>query len=164
LALAEATDIIYLGTQVDRDSPRFSAWWGGEFDLNLRPSGMPPPELEPLNIAALPIAQSVTFTGLGSLNWTPHELIAFSEVFKRYKNVYNYHSRSINWNYVEEELRKAGIDRSSEQIKRLYQQLRGNPESGLESLRSYLLQTALALNMSPQDLSRGQELGRKSSE
>jgi hypothetical protein len=137
LALAEAIEVIYLGTQVGRDSPRFSAWWGGEFGLNLRPSGMPPPELEPLNIA-LPITQPVTFTGLGSLNWTPHELITFSEVFKRHENVYNYHSRSIDWDYVEEELRKAGIDRSSRQIKGLYRQLRENPESGLGSLRSYL--------------------------
>jgi hypothetical protein len=137
LALAEATEVIYLGTQVGRDSPRFSAWWGGEFGLNLRPSGMPPPELEPLNIA-LPITQPVTFTGLGSLNWTPHELITFSEVFKRHESVYNYHSRSIDWDYVEKELRKAGIDRSSKQIKGLYRQLCENPEFGLESLRSYL--------------------------
>lgn len=136
LALAEAIEVIYLGTQVDRDSPRFSAWWG-EFGLNLRPFGMRPPELEPLNIA-LPITQPVTFTGLGSLNWTPHELITFSEVFKRHENVYNYHSRSIDWDYVEEELRKAGIDRSSNQIKDLYRKLRENPESGLESLRSYI--------------------------
>jgi hypothetical protein len=63
LALAEATEVIYLGTQVDRDSLRFSEWWGGEFGLDLRPSDMPPPELEPLNIA-LPITQPVTFTGL----------------------------------------------------------------------------------------------------
>ncbi len=137
LALAEAIEVIYLGTQVDRDSPRFSAWWGGEFGLKLRPSGMPQSELEPLNVA-LPITQPVTFTGLGSLNWTPHELITYSEVFKRQENVYNYHSRIIDWDYVEEELRKAGIDRSSQQIKRLYRQLRENPESGLESLRSYI--------------------------
>lgn len=78
----------------------------------------------------------VTVTGLGSLNWTPHELITFSKVVKRQEKVYNYHSRSINWDYVEEELRKAGIDRSSQQIKGLYRQLRENPESGIESLRS----------------------------
>ncbi len=137
LALAEAIEVIYLGTQVDRDSPRFSAWWGGELGLNLKPSGMPPPKVEPLNIA-LPITQPVTFTGLGSLNWTPHELITFSEVFKRHENVYNYHGRSIDWDYVEEELRKTGIHRSSKQIKGLYRQLRENPESGLESLRSYI--------------------------
>ncbi len=96
---------------------------------------MPPPELEPLNIA-LSITQPVTFTGLGSLNWTPNELIMFSEVFKRRRNVYSYHSRSIDWDYVEEELRKAGIDRSSKQIKHPYQHLRENLQSGLESLRS----------------------------
>ena len=67
LALAEATKVIYLGTQVGCDSPRFSAWRGGEFGLNLRPSGMPPPELEPPNIA-LAITQPATFTSLGSLN------------------------------------------------------------------------------------------------
>jgi hypothetical protein len=67
LALAEAIESIYLGTQVDCDSPRFSAWWGVELGLNLRPSGMPPPKVEPLNIA-LPITQPVTFTSLGSLN------------------------------------------------------------------------------------------------
>ena len=44
----------------------------------------------------------------------------------------------MDWDYVEEELRKAGIDRSSKQIKGLYRQLRENPEFGLESLRSYL--------------------------
>ena len=72
---------------------------------------MPLPELESLNIA-LPITQPVTFTGLELLNWTPHKLIIFSEVFKHHKNVYNYHGQSINWGYVEEELRKAGIDKS----------------------------------------------------
>src|SRR5205814_9987375 len=100
LALAEVIEVIYLGTQVNHDSLQFSTLWGGEFGLNLRPSGMPPPELEPLNIA-LPITQPVTFTGLGSLNWMPYELITFSEVFKCHENVYNYHCQSIDWNYVE---------------------------------------------------------------
>jgi hypothetical protein len=95
LALAEAIEVIYLGTQVDRDSLWFSVWWGGELGLNLRPSGMPLSKVEPLNIA-LSITQPVTFTGLGSLNWTPYELIMFSEVFKRYENVYNYHGQSID--------------------------------------------------------------------
>src|SRR5438045_6719619 len=39
LALAEVIEVIYLGTQVNHDSLQFSTLWGGEFGLNLRPSG-----------------------------------------------------------------------------------------------------------------------------
>jgi hypothetical protein len=45
---------------------------------------------------------------------------------------------ALTGDYVEEELEKAGLSRSSKQIKGLYRQLRENPESGLESLRSYI--------------------------
>ena len=88
LALAETIETIYLGTQVDRDSPQFSVWWGCEVGLSLGPYSMPPPELEPVNVA-LPIVQPAIFYGLGSLNWTPHELITFVEVLKHHKNVYH---------------------------------------------------------------------------
>ena len=51
LVLAEAIEVIYLGTQVDRNRARFSFKYGGELGSRLRPPGMPKPEYEPLNIA-----------------------------------------------------------------------------------------------------------------
>ena len=38
---------------------------------------------------------------------------------------------------MEEELRKAGINKSSERIRHLYRQICKHPESGVESLRNY---------------------------
>jgi len=63
-------------------------------------------------------------------------VLTFREVSKRQDNVYSL-TQGVDWNYVEEELRKAGINKSSERIRNLYRQICKHPESGVESLRNY---------------------------
>ncbi len=135
LVLAEAIEVIYLGTQVDRNCARFSIKYGGELGSRLRPSGMPKPEYEPLNIA-FPLSQPLFFNGLSYFDWTPEEVLVFRDVFKAKDRVYCL-SRGVDWNYVEEELRKAGVVKSSTRMKHLYKQMCSNPESGMESERNY---------------------------
>ncbi|KAL9635796.1 MAG: hypothetical protein Q9204_002490 [Flavoplaca sp. TL-2023a] len=136
LTLAEAIEVIYLGTQVDRSCARFSIKYGGTLGLKLRPSGMPKPEYEPLNIA-FPLSQPIFFNGLSYFDWTPEEVLAFRDVFRAKDRVYGCLGRGVDWKYVEEELRKAGIVKSSTRIKHLYKQMCSNPESGMESERDY---------------------------
>jgi hypothetical protein len=47
-----------------------------------------------------------------------------------------YGAGEIKWDFVEEELRKNGVDRSRVELKSLYKNLSEDPESGLESWRS----------------------------
>ena len=104
--------------------------------LKLRPSGMPKPEYEPLNIA-FPLSQPNFSNGLLYFDWTPEEVLAFRDVFQAKDRVYGCLGRGVDWKYVEEELRKAGIVKSSTRIKYLYKQMCSNPESGMESERDY---------------------------
>ena len=60
----------------------------------------------------------------------------FREVFKRQDNVYSL-TQGVDLNYVEEELRKAAINKPSERIRYLYRRICKHPESNVESLRKY---------------------------
>jgi hypothetical protein len=72
---------------------------------------------------------------LGRVNWRPDEIIAFMHLFRCHESkVYGVHK--IQCDFVEEELRKNGVDKSSRQINSLYRNLSDDPESGLESWRS----------------------------
>jgi hypothetical protein len=136
LTLAEAIDIIYLGTLVDIHSPQVSKRWGGEFGLCIRPRSMPHAGFEGLN-RALPTRQEMQLRGLGRTNWSPDEIIAVMDVFRHHESK-AYGAGGIQWDFVEEKLRKNGVDKTRMKLKSLYKSLAADPESGLESWRSYL--------------------------
>jgi hypothetical protein len=134
LTLAEAIDIIYLGTLVDIHSLQVAKYWGGEFGLRIRPRSMPHAGFEGLN-RALPTRQGMPLYGMGRANWSPDEIIAVMDLFRHHESK-AYGAGEINWDFVEEELRKNGVDRSRVELKSLYKNLSEDPESGLESWRS----------------------------
>ena len=57
------------------------------------------------------------------------------DVFRRHESK-AYGAGEIQWDFVEEELRKNGVDKARVQLKSLYKNLAEDPESGLESWRS----------------------------
>ncbi|KAL8919231.1 MAG: hypothetical protein Q9208_006892 [Pyrenodesmia sp. 3 TL-2023] len=65
------------------------------------------------------------------------KVLVFRDVFQAKDRVYGSLGRGVDWKYAEEELRKAGIVKSSTRIKYLYKQMCSNPESGMESERDY---------------------------
>ncbi len=73
--------------------------------------------------------------GLGRANWNPDKIIAVMHLFRRHESKV-YGAGEIQWDFVEEELRKNGVDKTRVQIKSLYKNLAEDPESGLESWRS----------------------------
>jgi hypothetical protein len=135
LTLAEAIDMILLGTLVDTDSLHFYRDWAAEFGLRIRPPGMPPPVFEGLN-RALPTRQDMPLYGLGRANWSPQEIFSFTELFGRHRAEI-YGASTINWDFVEKQLQKKKVDKGRLQIMSLYHELSQDPESGLESWSSY---------------------------
>jgi hypothetical protein len=84
LTLAEAIDIIYLGTLVDIHSAQVAKRWGGEFGIRIRPRSMPHPSFEGFN-RALPTRQDMPLYGLGRANWSPDNIIAVMHLFRRHE-------------------------------------------------------------------------------
>jgi hypothetical protein len=130
LTLAEAIDVVLLGTM----SPQYSARFGGEFGLRIRPTGMPQPPFEGLN-RALPTTQVVKFYSLERTNWSPAEVEIFLGVFKDHAcEVYG--AGAIHWDAVENLLRRRGVNKPKNYAQSLYHELAANPESGLQSFKN----------------------------
>jgi hypothetical protein len=71
---------------------------------------MPRAPFEGLNVA-FPVTQQLSLTGLNlkTLSWRPHEVEKAFQVFQCQEEVYM--NLGTDWQYVQEELRKRGIDR-----------------------------------------------------
>jgi hypothetical protein len=130
LTLAEAIDIVFLGTL----SPQYSVRFGGEFGLRIRPADMPQPPYEGLN-RALPTTQVVKFYSLERTNWSPAEVDIFMGVFKDHASEV-YGAGAIHWDVVEKLLQERGVNKPKNYASSLYHELAANPESGLLSFKN----------------------------
>lgn len=130
LTLAEAIDIVFLGTL----SPQYSVRFGGECGVRIRPADMPKPPYEGLN-RALPTSQVVKFYSLERTNWKPSEVDIFMQVFKDYPSEV-YGAGAIRWDVVEKLLQEHGVTKPKAYSKSLYHELAANPDSGLSSFKS----------------------------
>ncbi|CAH0049269.1 unnamed protein product [Clonostachys solani] len=141
LSLAEAIEVIYLGTIAPvKDDPLRS--WAREYGFKLRPRSMPPPPFEGLN-RALPLKQSTPH--FGSINarefWTPAEVMTFIDVFAEHQHqIYSELAPGDKWDTVVKLLERQGLSKNSRQVRLLYIQLSQDRTAGLVTSSVYMWQ------------------------
>jgi hypothetical protein len=148
LILAEAIDLIYMGTSVDPKAKCFAPGWAMELAYEIKPKTMPKPHFEGLN-RALPVKQNVHFLAPLRMHWSPAEVLLFMEIFQEYKSLFfsrnppevERRKPGINWDLVEEKLREKGIEKPRNQIQYLYGSLSNAPSSPLESYSGFRLRS-----------------------
>ena len=131
LTLAEAVDIVILGTMdIYHPSTRFA----GDFGLRIRPVDMPEPPYEGLN-RTLPTKQEIKFFRVERSDWTPAEVLTFSEVSKDHQSEL-YGTASIRWDILGQLLRERGIEKPEYVCHSLYNELAADPVYDLVSFRT----------------------------